>query len=228
MALAVTRNSALWARYESEITELQAGLVAIESEITPLQAEFARRGGWNRYFLVTNAGGHVHRGMDCSTCFSTTEYAWLPELSGCDEAVMIEEFGEKACTVCFPGAPANPSFHGPGRRDAAAKAERDAERAAKQAEKDAKAITDVDGSPLRSGYGIIRTKVAARNELSQAVQSYGWYGPTHPSNFLAEAKKLVAALDAAGVETRPVIERAIKKSAKEGAEHLFPIEEVCV
>lgn len=86
---------------------------------------------WNRYFLVTNNNGHVHRGMGCSTCFPTTEYAWLVELASCDEAEMIEEFGEKACTVCFPDAPANPSFHGPGRRDREAQA-------ARQAEKDAR------------------------------------------------------------------------------------------
>ena len=69
--------------------------------------------------------------MGCSTCFPTTEYAWLVELADCDEDAMIVDYGEKACTVCFPGAPANPHFNGPGRRDREALA-------ARQAEKDAR------------------------------------------------------------------------------------------
>lgn len=205
----------------AQITQGHADRLDLIQASAPYEAEYVNRGRWNRYFLVTNTNGHVHRGMNCVTCFSTTEYAWLPELSGCDEDEMISEFGEKACTVCFPSAPANPAFHAPGRRDREAIAAREAEKAERQAAKDAKAITDVDGSPLRikGGYGVLRTKVAARNELSQAVQSYGWYGDSHPSDFAAQARQLVAALEAAGVETAPVIERAAKKATKEGAEH---------
>lgn len=198
----------------------------------PYEAEYLQR-RWSRYFLVTNSNGHVHRGMDCSTCYSTTEYSWLPELSGCDESVMIEEFGEKACTVCFPSAPANPAFHAPGRRDREAVAARDAEKAEKQAAKDAKAITAVDGSPLKVVTGhsprdgrpyteTYRTKVAARNALSQAVQSFCWYGPTHPSDFQSQARQLIPALEAAGIDTAQVIERASKKAAKETAPFSFP------
>ena len=95
---------------------------------------------WNRYFLVTNTNGHVHRNMGCSTCFPTTEYAWLVELADCDEDAMIIEFGEKACTVCFPDAPANPQFNGPGRRDREAQAARQAEKDARQAVKNAKRL----------------------------------------------------------------------------------------
>ncbi len=77
----------------------------IAKESAPFDAEFSRRGGWNRYYLVTNSNGHVHRERHCGTCFPTTEYAWLIDLADCDEKVMVAEHGEQACTVCFPDAP---------------------------------------------------------------------------------------------------------------------------
>ena len=48
--------------------------------------------------------------MDCTTCFPTTQYGWLVNLADCDEDAMIEEWGEMACTVCFPTAPTNPNY----------------------------------------------------------------------------------------------------------------------
>lgn len=199
-------------RYEAKAKEFK-------EKVRPYEDEFDRRGGWNRYFLVTNNNGHVHRERNCTTCYDSTQYAWLPELSDCDEEAMVEEFGEKACTVCFPNAPAYKAFHGPGRRDAAAKAARDAEKAEKAAAKAEKAITALDGSPLRVDGWVVKTKIAARNELSRMVQNYGWYGPTHPTKWLDEAVKLIEVLDAAGIETAPVIERAAKKVLKEGAQY---------
>lgn len=145
--------------------QYQAKIDALNEQMAPYEAEFGRRGGWNRYYLVTNAGGHVHRGRSCVTCFETTSYAWLPALSGCDEEMMIEEYGEKACTVCFPDAPSYPAFAGPGRLY---RAERDA-RAAIKAERDrvraAKAITNPDGTPLRTArYGTVATERTAEIE----------------------------------------------------------------
>lgn len=200
---------------EKGIVDNKAKLAAARDEAAPFEAEFARRGGWNRYFLVTNNNGHVHRGMDCNTCFDTTQYAWLIDLADCDEDKMIEEYGEKACTVCFPTAPANPRFHAPGRIDAEAKAARDAEKAAKQAVKDAKAITAPDGSPLKAGGDTFRTKISAQRGLSAAVSNYAYYGPSHPSDFLTEVKVLAEALEAAGIDPKPIIERAEKKAIKE-------------
>lgn len=212
---------------EARIAEREAAIEALRAEARPFEIEYLRR-PWKRYFLVTNGNGHVHRGMGCSTCYSTTLYAWLIDLADCDEAAMVAEYGEMACTVCFPAAPTMKGF-GDGtsaraRRTAAELAEREAEKARKAAEKAAKAITDVDGSPLADNYGgVLRTKVAARNALADAVVGYGWYGPTHPSDFLGFAKRMVEALEAAGVETAPVIERAKKRVKKEGGEHVFPV-----
>jgi hypothetical protein len=181
------------------------------SESAPYQVAYNSR-PWNRYFLVKNVNGHVHRGMDCSTCFRDTQYSWLVELADCDEDAMIEEWGELACTVCFPSAPTNPLYNRPSRRDREAQEARATEKAAKQAEKDAKAITDVDGSPLRIDGHLIKTKIAARNEMSNLFQNAVYYGKQED-----RIRKLAPALDAARVEWHKVAERAIKKAIKESA-----------
>lgn len=123
---------------------------------------------------------------------------------------MIEEWGERACTVCFPTAPANPNFHRPARVDREAQEARDAEKAVKAAAKAEKAITDEDGSPLRFEGNVLATKVAARNELSRQIQNGVYYGPK-----VGPIEKLAVALQAAGVDWLPVAERAFKKAVKE-------------
>ena len=67
--------------------------------------------GWSRFFAV--AGGHIHSGMDCSTCNRVTSqsgqtftaFAWLPALSGLTTADAIAAHGHTLCSVCFPNAP---------------------------------------------------------------------------------------------------------------------------
>jgi hypothetical protein len=88
----------------------RAKLVELRDAARPYEDEYVRRGCWRRYFLVTNSNGHVHRGMDCSTCYPTTTYAWLVDLADCDETAMVEEYGTKACTICFPDAPTLPAW----------------------------------------------------------------------------------------------------------------------
>jgi len=202
---------------DTAVSALQINRTELEGAIAasaPYQLEYRRR-PWNRYFLVDNTNGHVHRGMDCSTCFPTTVYSWLVDLADCDEDAMVEEWGERACTVCFPNAPTNPLFNRPARRDREAQEARDAEKAAKDAAKAAKAITDLDGSPLRVGGYVIKTKVAARNELSSAFQSLVFYGTDHPSNYRAQILHLAVVLTAAGVDWKKVPANAIKKAVKE-------------
>lgn len=222
-------------RYEANIVELAAKLAAVRTERSPFEDEFARRGGWLRYFLVTNDNGHVHRGMNCSSCYSTTRYAWLVELADCDEGAMIEEWGEKACTVCFPEAPTNPFYNRPSRRDREALEARAAEKAEREAKKNAKAIFDpVTGGPLRvyngsytnhrtgvveESFETIKTKIAARNELSRAVQDLVFYG-TEGGNgdvFLRRAEMLRAALAPTEIDAEKIIANAFKKATKDGA-----------
>lgn len=224
-------------RYLAEIAAAGAALAANREETNPFTDEFTRRGGWNRYFLVTNASGHVHREMTCSTCYPETHYAWLIDLADCDEGAMIEEWGEKACTVCFPGAPTNPAFNRPARIDREAKEKRLAEKLAREAAKKAKAITAPDGTPLRipdgdytnyrtgvteTRYETIATKVAASRALSAAIKDFGWYGPTHPNRFAEKVPMLVEALEAAGIDTAPIVARAKKAVAKDGGKFIFP------
>jgi hypothetical protein len=198
-----------------ELAELQQQLRDLGAATAPYQVEYINR-PWNRYFLVKNVNGHVHRGMDCSTCFDSTMYAWLVELADCDEDAMVEEWGERACTVCFPSAPTNPLFNRPARIDREAQEARDAEKATKAAAKAEKAITDVDGSELRLGgrYGdVIKTKIAARNALSGQVQDAVWYGPD--AQRVANIRKLALALEAAGMDWLKVVNTAFKKATKE-------------
>ena len=90
----------------------QAALKELKGEVTRLNFEFERRGGWSRFFLVTNTGGHIHSSMNCSTCnkftsrgLSQTKFAWLTDLSGQSEEQAVESQGAVLCTVCFPSAP---------------------------------------------------------------------------------------------------------------------------
>lgn len=103
--------------------EYREKLRALRDEAAPYEDEYATR-PWNRYFLVTNSNGHVHRGMDCSTCYQTTQYAWLVDLADCDETAMVEQYGTMACTICFPDAPTLPAWKNAEARDAAVEAEK--------------------------------------------------------------------------------------------------------
>lgn len=138
-------------RAVERLTQARETLVRLRNEAAPLNAEYDRR-PWTRAFLaVTNGGGHVHRSMGCSTCFldryddvtgefkQGTAFAWMTEYSGKDEAEIVADAGERACTVCYPSAPAETlnrptKMFSQGERDAAkAREEREAKRAAKAA-----------------------------------------------------------------------------------------------
>lgn len=61
---------------------------------------------WTRAYLVPD--GHVHSNMDCSTCNKrgqATKFVRLPQYSGGNENDIVEDAGERACTVCYPSAP---------------------------------------------------------------------------------------------------------------------------
>lgn len=120
----------------------------IWSEQIPFNAEWVRRGRWSRFYLVDNGSGHVHKSMDCSTTYPTTEWVWLPEFSGADEAGVVALARSQACTVCFPSAPVDSrrgSIENPAKRKS--RLQREAEKAARLAAKIEKGLTD-DGSEL--------------------------------------------------------------------------------
>jgi hypothetical protein len=117
--------------------------------------------------------------MQCTTCYPTTVFAWLPDYSGADEDRIVEDAGERACTVCYPSAPVDvlsrPTkiFSDEEKADLEAKAARAQELDQKRRAKAAKAIAAPDGSALyvyRHGWrDRLQTEVTARREAATAV-----------------------------------------------------------
>jgi len=115
-AMAKVEADSLARGYESStVRDVRQGFALLKTlgeEIARLDSEFARRGGWSRFYLVQNAGGHIHSSMNCSTCnrytsrgWSQTKFGWMTNLSGQTEAEAVAERGAILCTVCFPSAP---------------------------------------------------------------------------------------------------------------------------
>lgn len=122
--------------------------------IAAANAEFRRRGGWTRFYLVTNTNGHVHTSTHCDTCFPTTEFVWLTEQSGMTHAEVVNLAGEATCLVCFPDPDRSAlrkksRLEDPAKR--ASREEREAKRDAALEKKIANGLT-ADGSDLRVKY----------------------------------------------------------------------------
>lgn len=202
--------------YERELAEAEALQAPHRAIIDAANDEFSRRGGWRRYFLVVNSNGHVHRERSCSTCFWSTQYAWLPALSGCDEAEMVAEYGSDACSVCFPNAPALPGFSSSrtSREKAARKAEREAKRAAKAAKDAAKLITNADGSQLQGLNREVRTAREAKSEATDLA----WDLEQSDSYFAARREGLQADCLAAFARITEALAAKLGTSAEEEAQ----------
>jgi hypothetical protein len=154
---------------QPRIDQASKRLAEIETQTRPLEAEFDRRSGWTRAWLVLNTGGHVHRTTACRTCFPTTQFAWLTQLSGQDETEIVEQAGQAACTECYPSAPVEVRNR-PSRIKTPQQLAREAAKAERAKAKAAKAITAPDGAPLRTkGYGQIDTEVTARRNYADAL-----------------------------------------------------------
>jgi hypothetical protein len=169
-------------REVTSFEETVAKLVSLGQEARPLNAEFDRRGGWTRAYLVDNDNGHVHSSMNCSSCYVTTRFSWVTALSGHDEAEIVDEAGERACTVCYPSAPVDvlhraSRIEGPNQRSA--REEREARQVAKvnrDAEKAAKAISNPDGSPLKGKFDTLATERSAWIEIVENIVNHREYG----------------------------------------------------
>ena len=90
---------------EQSLAQYADALAARDNAVLRVRMLGERYTGWSRFFLVNNVGGHIHSSMSCSTCRPTTEFSWLPTLSGLTEAEAVAEHGAILCTVCFPSAP---------------------------------------------------------------------------------------------------------------------------
>jgi len=137
------------AKYEGKLYILKDQLFKVGNQILDLDAIYDQD-PWTRAFLVVNNNGHVHSSLNCSTCFPTTRYQWLIQYSNDDEATIVEDAGQDACTICYPSAPAE-TLNRPSRivtADKIAKAQAKAEREAKKAERIAK---EKANAPTASG-----------------------------------------------------------------------------
>lgn len=73
--------------YLAEYDQTTALIEATEEAIEIAESEYT---GWSRFFLVTSSQGHIHSSMRCTSCYRTTQYGWLPELSGKTEVETVE------------------------------------------------------------------------------------------------------------------------------------------
>jgi hypothetical protein len=190
-------------KLQGQVNAATLEVTILEGEVAPFTAEFTRRGGWSRYYLVED--GHLHYDLSsyrCSRQFTTTHY-WMTDLSGQDAVKVVEMAGERACTNCFPDAPVA-VLERPSQLQTANEAEKAAaaqERADKKTAaalaKAAKAITNPDGSDLViKGAGLypetIKTERAAMIELVDRL----WYTKHYGSDNQAAIDLLLAALAA--------------------------------
>lgn len=192
------------AKYEAA----RAALVECKQAQEPFNQEY-REERWTRAWLVLNTGGHIHSTRACSTCFVTTPFGWLPQVSGMDEAEIVAQAGEAACTVCYPSAPvaslSQPRrlFHQTEVEAQQAREERAKAKEERAAKKAAKAIANPDGSPLKVFEGIytnhrtkepyeryetIETLAAAKIWLTDSQEA--WRSPAKPENVKAVAEAI--------------------------------------
>ena len=195
------RRDELKAQAEALLPEIEK----LDAELRPLEAQYT---GWTRAFVVPE--GHVHRSMNCSTCYPTTAFGWVTDMSGSTEAEIIEAAGSRACTVCYPNAPvdapAGRIFHA---TEVAAQAARE-ERAAKKAAADAKKAANAFGPYLTTGRDRLETLHQAKAFLTDGAE-WSW---NHPSYSL-EDRDAVAGLLATKLGTTP--EKELEAAAKRAA-----------
>lgn len=196
--------------------KLQKAYLAAKAEAVPFNEEYEARGRWTRAFIVID--GHVHSSMSCSTCNNgryMTRFGWLTELSDHDEAEIVEQAGERACTVCYPSAPVNagPSklFH----KDELAAEQARQERAEKAAAKAAKIAANAISPAIGTSYDRIDTVTKAKAFLTDAAQWNVWRPEGHPSFPLDKTLEVAEALAAKlGTDWEAEIDAAVKRAAK--------------
>ncbi|BDZ52719.1 hypothetical protein GCM10025867_49600 (plasmid) [Frondihabitans sucicola] len=210
----------------AEVAQLKADLARVIAEIAPFNAEFIRRGGWTRAFLVVSSmGGHVHSSMECSTCRQDTGFHWRPELSDHDELEIIAAAGERACTVCYPEAPveliAKPTSIFSSEEITAAEAR--IERAAKKAERDAiaaaKLVIHPDGRIIQDRYGRdVKTEATVvTNAVNGLLDTFRHTDTTWPSHW-DDAEVATYIADHQGIAERSIVALAHKHGVTVEAE----------
>lgn len=146
-----------WNRDEDEIERLRLQLSDAAVAVVRAQDDYA---GWSRFFLVPD--GHIHSSMGCSTCFPTTQFMWLYELSGLTEAQAVAEYGEILCSVCYPSAPVEWT-NGVNKRDAA---QRDLHKALLAIER------SPEGKAVKRAQELVRSKNYRIEQAERAIERW--------------------------------------------------------
>lgn len=210
----------------SDITASKEALKEAYATKNTCDAEFNSR-PWSRFWLVTNAGGHVHRNMSCTTCFPTTRYAFLPDYSGSTDAELIAAGGSSICSVCFPDAPVDTwnrvgTIEAPDKK--AAREERERAKAERESKKAAKAIANPDGTVLRLAgkWGeTITTESRAQSivvdflstALAIEAGKYSIRNPEYLAEKVADNELLIAALAHKRNQTKDEVLTDLNKKA---------------
>jgi hypothetical protein len=219
-------------RLQVELDTTEVKLAIVNAKIAPLDVEYSLR-SWTRAFIVP--GGHVHRSMYCSTCYPSTQFCWMPSYSGADEAKIVLDAGDRACTVCYPSAPVDrPTvmYTPDERKDMEVQAARRAELEVKRAAKAAKAITAADGSVLKIKLGQFPDTLTTEHAARLKAAEMNWHlvrGNVYGGGTLAEAQvALDTIVDAIAAkhgwttqatlaDLKPSFDRKLKQWRKDGS-----------
>ena len=131
--------------YLVEIDTINEQIKIIQEELYGLYEVYEQH-HWSRFYLVVASNGHIHHTTSCHTCYDTTLFTWVTDLSGLTEEDAVAQEGEILCSICFPTAPVNWTT-GVGRRIAGAREERDRKKQERLAKKLEKALLPT-GEPL--------------------------------------------------------------------------------
>jgi len=144
---------------------------AVLQVVKDLDAQYE---GWNRCFWVQNSNGHIHKSMDCVSCYPSTRFAWLPDWSDRDEMEIIKAAGEKACSICYPNAPseylARKSVLEP-REVIEAREKREQQKREKAEKAEKSGIKNPDGSVLRVNVNGGKWDEVIKSERSASIMA---------------------------------------------------------
>jgi hypothetical protein len=165
-----------------QLTEIHEEQRTTAARIFELERIY-RADPWSRFFpVVSSPNGHIHSSMNCSTCYPTTGYKWIPSLSGLTMAEAVADQGEYLCSVCFPDAPVRWCRDRSEDRKAEAAAERERRAAAKL-------VKNLAEAEQFRGYNgdRVTTVAAARQAIRDAVEMRHYSGWNVPHRAYAVA-----------------------------------------
>lgn len=120
---------------------IDAAIETYKAERRAIDVMDAYYTGWSRFILCTSPGGHVHRETGCSSLRFDTPTEWHPELSGLSATEAVDLLDTGLCSKCYPSAPVAIREGYVSRRSQAEAAQRDAEKAARNAAKALKTLS---------------------------------------------------------------------------------------